>query len=427
MKLNQIIPNPFDKTSKLSEIAKRAELLKEGLKFKNLFQKFIFLIILAVVLIFFNISPIVIGILVTTQLTLLIIHLVIKVKEFKAIKSIKTDKVGESYKKIIVTNEYFEWRKSVVSLIGNTITTLLLIVLFYNELTNFKHSILPQLPITDMFLIGVLIAWLLFNVLDFFIRLKRYKLVRNLKHSKNLAELDKNFLIIEKKIELLRMVPGAIGISVVLLFLEIPIWIPVIVLAVLAIFAWLTSIEIKRLNNVKFEENCVDKSVVKNLIKKTQAGEKVATSVFGIMKTAASFKEIFKPVGRAYLGTGKHQFPENTLVVTNKRLLLVQVPVAGGNKIIGDKNYVQENFFFNRGAIREEGAKLIKKGLNNLIKYTIEDVLYVNLKSFTLNQTKIIIEKQDGRKLGYVFMDKEFIEPLKKSLKTLLKTKFIEK
>ena len=57
MDIQKIIPNPFDKESKLSDLAKKVELIREGLSFTVLLKNLIFLIILGVVLVaYFKIS-----------------------------------------------------------------------------------------------------------------------------------------------------------------------------------------------------------------------------------------------------------------------------------------------------------------------------------------------------------------------------------
>lgn len=186
-------------------------------------------------------------------------------------------------------------------------------------------------------------------------------------------------------------------------------------------------VERKRIKSVKFEKNKIDKTVIEHDIQKIPE-EQVAGTIFGIMKVAADFKGAFKIFGYSFLGSGKSYFPENTLVFTNYRFLMLQVPVTGGNKIVGDRDYVTENFFYNRGEIREKGEDLLKtRPLPQLLEFATNDILYKDIKSVTLKQTKIIIEKNTGKKIAYLFMDREYIDTVRNCLQFYLKDKFIQK
>jgi len=126
------------------------------------------------------------------------------------------------------------------------------------------------------------------------------------------------------------------------------------------------------------------------------------------------------------LGSGKTYYPENTLLITNYRILLIQVPITGGNKIVGETDYVPQNFFFNRGELRQKGEELLKtNSLPQILKLATNDVLYNDIKTLTLKQTQIIIEKVSGEKLSYVFMDREYIDSLKQLFQLYLKERFI--
>ena len=144
------------------------------------------------------------------------------------------------------------------------------------------------------------------------------------------------------------------------------------------------------------------------------------------MKTVAGFKDIFKPFGMSVLGSGKTYYPENTLLITNYRILLIQVPITGGNKIVGETDYVPQNFFYNRGELSQKGEEVLKmNSLSQILKLATNDVLYNDIKTLTLKQTQIIIEKTAGEKLSYVFMDREYIDSLKQLFQLYLKEKFI--
>lgn len=84
-------------------------------------------------------------------------------------------------------------------------------------------------------------------------------------------------------------------------------------------------VEFNRIKKVAFTNTGIDASVVQHKIQ-VYPNEQVKLSVFGIMKNGSSSFSI--------LGVGKSYNPENTLVVTDKRLLFIQIPVSGGNAVV---------------------------------------------------------------------------------------------
>ena len=65
--------------------------------------------------------------------------------------------------------------------------------------------------------------------------------------------------------------------------------------------------------------------------------------------------------------------------------------------------------------------------MSEIINFAIRDVFFEDIKFLTLKQTKIIIERVNGKKLGYTFLDFEYVEPIKRVLKTCLGDKFLVK
>jgi hypothetical protein len=429
MAIQKIIPNPFDKDSKLSDLAKKGELIKEGLSFTFLIKNIIFLIILSVVLVaYFKISTTIIAILIGTEILVTLIAGYIKIKEVKAIYSIDTQDNSKSYRKLLVTNEYWELIKSIFGVIANGISIALIFVFFSTEISNFVVQNIPaNLPIKTESLKYILFIFVIFRVFEFIMKLVRYNWIKNLKESEDFAQVNQEYVLIEKKLDLIKFIPGMSIILGVIFLIGIPYWIPLIFAGFMLLMVLLSIIELKRIKNVQFDNKGIDTSVVQHKIENYQ-NEQIAGAVFGIMKIATGFKDMFKPMGSSVLGSGKTYFPENSLLITNYRVLMIQVPVSGGNKIVGETDYVSQNFFFNRGEIREKGEQILKtSSIPQIVNLATNDVLFRDVKIITLNQTKIIIEKSNGDKLGYVFMDREYIEPLKKLLQFYLKEKFIEK
>ncbi len=80
--LKNTIPNPFSEQSTLSGLAKKGELLGEGLSFTTIIKNVVFLLILAFVLVgYFKISASIVSILVGTEILITLIAGYIKIRK----------------------------------------------------------------------------------------------------------------------------------------------------------------------------------------------------------------------------------------------------------------------------------------------------------------------------------------------------------
>jgi hypothetical protein len=430
----ELLPNPFNKESTLSGLAKKSELIKESLGFVTIAKNILFLIALGVLLVaYFKISVNIVAILIGTEVLLTSIMGYIKIREFKAIYSIDTQDSARSYRKIIIANEYWEFVKSFFGVISNSISVALIFLFFSSEISNFVvQNIPPYLPIKTESLKYLVFVFVIFRSLEFIMRSVRYLWIKNLKESNDLAQVDREYTLIDKKIKLTKFLPG-IGLFLLLIFLiKLPIFVQLVfagfALLLVLLFVPLSIIELRRIKNVQFEDNAIDPSVVQHKIESYKK-EQIAGAVFGTMKAATGMQDMFKPMSLSFLGVGKTYFPENTLLFTNLRLLMIQVPVAGGNKIVGEINYAEKNYFFNRGEIRQKGESIIKaNNLPQILELATNDVLYKDIKTLTLKtkNLRIDIEKLNGDKLSYIFMDKEYIEHIRELSQFYLKDKFVE-
>ena len=421
--LKNIIPSPFSEQSTLSGLAKKGELLGEGLSFTTIIKNVVFLLILAFVLVgYFKISASIVAILIGTEILITLIAGYIKIRKIKSIYAIGTLDNAKSYRNILITGEYYELIKAIFGVGANIISVVLVFLLFSREITNF---VIQNIPLQAGLLKYFILIFVVFRLFDFIVRLVRYHWIKNLKENDDLAQVNQEYQLIGKKLELIKFIPGMSVILLIIFLIGIPLYIPLIFGGFMLFMVVLSIVELQRIKNITFDNKQVDASVVQHAIVEYQ-DEQIAGSVFGIMKTAAGFKDIFKPFGMSVLGSGKTYYPENTLLVTNYRILLIQVPITGGNKIVGETNYVPQNFFFNRGELRQQGEELLKaNALSQILKLATNDVLYNDIKLLTLKQTQIIIEKMTGEKLSYVFMDREYIDSLKQLFSLYLKEKFI--
>ncbi len=421
--LKNTIPNPFSKQSTLSGLAKKGELLGEGLSFTTLIKNVVFLLILAFILVgYFKISASIVAILIGTEILITLIAGYIKIRKIKSIYAIGTLDNAKSYRNILITGEYYELIKAIFGVGANIISVALVFLLFSREITNF---VIRNIPLQAGLLKYFILTFVVFRLFDFVVRLVRYNWIKNLKENDDLAQVNQEYQLISKKLELIKFIPGMSVILLIIFLIGIPFYIPLIFGGFMLLMVVLSIVELQRIKNITFDNKQIDKSVVQHAIVEYQ-DEQIVGSVFGIMKTATGFKDVFKPFGMSLLGSGKTYYLENTLLVTNYRVLLIQVPITGGNKIVGETDYVSQNFFFNRGELKQQGEELLKtNSLSQILKLATNDVLYNDIRILTLKQTQIIIEKMTGEKLSYVFMDREYIDSLKQLFSLYLKEKFI--
>jgi len=283
--------------------------------------------------------------------------------------------------------------------------------------------------IKPSFLKGAILFLVFFSAVTCFTRLIRYYWIKKLQENNDLAEVAREYSIVEEKLSLMKFIPGASVVIAVLFWTGIPRFIPLIFLGFFLFMIVLSIISLQRMGRVKFHNQGVDKTVVQHKIE-SYPDEQIAGAIFGVMKCATSFGDVLKgfskPFGVEILGSGKTYYPENSLLITDRRLLFIQVPLSGGNKIVDGVDYVQQNFLFNRGELRREGEEILKRGsLSKILELAINDVLYESIKTLTLNYAQITIEKITGEKLRYAFIDKEYADSLKKWLQGYLKEKFV--
>lgn len=434
MPISKVIPNPFDKDSSLADLTKKVELIREGLGFTTIIKNIIFLIVLVFLLVKFLQIPINITlILIGAHMLTTFVAGYLKIIKLKAMYNIETTNNARSYRNILVTNEYYDLIKSIFGVISSIISLGLIFLFFQNEISNFVLSNIPLITLKSVSLKYFIFIFLVFNLFGFFMKFVRYSWIKNLKESDNFAEVDQDYVIIGKKLELIKFIPAMFIILIILYFIENLIF-RLFFGGFMLLILILSIIELKRIKQVRFNEREdnksieIDKSTVQHKII-SYKNEQIVFPIFGIIKTAASFKDKFKLHGFSMLGAGKRYYPENTLFITNHRLLFVQVPVTGGNKIIGSKDYVSENFFYNRSEIRKKGEEMLKTmTISQILPYAMNDFLYSDIKKIILKwNTQIIIEKINGEKYSCAFLDKEYAKPLKKILSSYLKEKFMEK
>jgi len=86
------------------------------------------------------------------------------------------------------------------------------------------------------------------------------------------------------------------------------------------------------------------------------------------------------------------------------------------------------NFFWNRGEIKEKGQQIIENiSLEEIVKrYGIDAILFDEISNLALRKMEFSILTKTNQTYKYLFMDREYVEPLREWLRAYLKEKFVE-
>jgi len=409
-------PNPLSSETTLPDLSKKSEVIVETFSFAGIIRNIIFLVIAGFVLSsFFKVPANVIGILIGFEILSSLLIAYVKYRKIKSLSSITPAADGRSFKKIVVTREYYALVTGIVGLITSVISVGLILLFFGQQLSDLfvQNSVIKNLNIKYVifFFVG-------FRLLDLLVKLIRYQIIKGVEENENLAQVNQSFSLINKKFELITFVPGTSVLLVALFLIGIPGYIILIFFGFVLLMVIFSIVEIKRISKVDLSIQTPAENV-KNLT--LIPGEKIIIgTIFGIMN--------LKRTGFAFLGVGKTTKPENTLMITDSRLLFVQIPIPGSNKIIDGTVYGDMNFFWNRGEIKEKGQQMIEgMSIDEIVKqYGIDAIAFDEIASLTLKKMEFYILTNTNQQYKYLFMDREYVEPLKQWLKEYLKEKFVE-
>lgn len=234
-------------------------------------------------------------------------------------------------------------------------------------------------------------------------------------------------LVILFSVPLLKNIPGLTSI--------IGIW-SIIVLVFVGIsfilMPILSVITIKRIQSMDFSKfsepekpQNSEQSVSATLNRISDSEPKLAV-LYGIWNT--------KSYGVEVLGKGKQYLPENTLIITPNRLVLLVVPVFGAGTVMGGIDYTSNTNIWGRGDIKAKAEDLFAK-------QTLDEIVGDNEGSFALpfdeikevklvkkgfvNVPRLEIQTADGQKRSYLWIDKEYLNQIENLLPGLLGDRFI--
>jgi hypothetical protein len=140
--------------------------------------------------------------------------------------------------------------------------------------------------------------------------------------------------------------------------------------------------------------------------------EKIIGCIAGIMN-AGGFTEY------SFLGKGKVFHPENAMIITDKRVILVLVPLPGAGEVIEDTNISLWQLLLAKKDIENKLKEMLSSMTLNQIMQSSPKNHFINLEE--IKQVKIswllknlIITTKAGKKYKYSIRDKEDREKAKK-------------
>jgi len=415
-RFRKLVPNPLDSESSLPGLSKKSAVILETVNFARVIRNIVILVIAGFVLTrFLQVPSDVISILIGFEVFSLILIASIRYRTLRSLSSIAVAADGRNLKKIAVTREYYGLITGTVGVITSVISVGLIFFLFGQQLSNL---FIQGDVIRDLAPKYLILLFAVFRSFDLIVKLIRYRLFRAVKEEEeNLAQVNQSLSLVKKRLELIALVPGLSVALVVLFSIGIPGYAIAIFTGIFLLLVVSSLIELRRIGRVDLS---VQPSV-ENLRNITIGpDERIVGSLFGIMN--------LKRTGIAFLGVGNTTKPENTLLITDRRLLFVETPIPGSNRIVDGTAHADMSFFWNRGEISAKGQRMVESmPLEEIARqYGIDELAFDEIANLELDKTEFTILTNANQKYRYLFMDREYVEPLKQWLRTYLKGKFTE-
>jgi len=422
--IKDIFSNPFSQESSLEHFDKQIAVLGEILSIKGLSKKVISLLILAILgVLYLKIPTPIIVIIFGVEILFLLISGYFKLEKAKSILKIDTQEGPKAYLTRLITSTKYNAKISTFGTLASIVSVSLVLTFFSEEISNFVLEIFPYPANILKLLLFIFIGFKLFKLL---LELLKYQWVKNIQNKDDYAMINQDYQIIQKKLDLINLAVTMSSILLVLYLINIPFYIPLIFTGFFFILIVSSIIELRRIKGINLVNPLKENNSKKSLPVKINKDEEIILPIFGIMKTSVDLKSALEPFGISFLGKGKVFSPENSLLITNKRLLFIQVPMTGGDNIVGETNYVMNNFFYNKKELLTNGEELLRtQSLPQILQLVKKEIPYEEIKTVILKENKLIIEKTSGEKFGYFFMEKEYLNIIKETLIQFLGDKLI--
>ena len=422
--IKDIFSNPFSQESSLEHFDKQIAVLGEILSIKGLSKKVISLLILAILgVLYLKIPTPIIVIIFGVEILFLLISGYFKLEKAKSILKIDTQEGPKAYLTRLITSTKYNAKISTFGTLASIVSVSLVLTFFSEEISNFVLEIFPYPANILKLLLFIFIGFKLFKLL---LELLKYQWVKNIQNKDDYAMINQDYQIIQKKLDLINLAVTMSSILLVLYLINIPFYIPLIFTGFFVILIVSSIIELRRIKEINLVNPLKENNSKKSSPVKINKDEEIILPIFGIMKTSVDLKSALEPFGISFLGKGKVLSPENSLLITNKRLLFIQVPMTGGDNIVGETNYVTNNFFYNKKELLTNGEELLRtQSLPQILQLVKKEIPYEEIKTVILKENKLIIEKTSGEKFGYFFMEKEYLNIIKETLIQFLGDKLI--
>jgi len=377
---------------------------------------------------------------------LLLINVAISIWAYNSLKRIPNpgNNSGQYSWTLVLKDVYYEMIRALIGLASTTGLFLFILLTFADidkVFINLPKFTIPALENINskIQILTLFYLWIAYETIRFIVIFIKYKLLNKIQITDSFAENQKLYLIWKKKMDLITLIPLYSSIILILIFIGIPPFIlsPFVIILIVIFFIekkWIRSLNTfsydensKPLNTPRVpdylrsavEHNSIDRNSSENVT--IYDNEGIRAVVYGTMRVAPDLKSVFSIRGWGGYGVGSYIDRENSLIVTNNRFLLIEIPVTGGHTIVGDLNYTQENLFYNRKEIREKGEIYIQsKTLDQLVKEAVRNYLFTNIKAVRLNTYSLTIEFLNGDKYKCSFLDKEYKSLLQETLSNLL-------
>lgn len=422
--IKDIFSNPFSQESSLEHFDKQIAVLGEILSIKGLSKKVISLLILAILgVLYLKIPTPIIVIIFGVEILFLLISGYFKLEKAKSILKIDTQEGPKAYLTRLITSTKYNAKISTFGTLASIVSVSLVLTFFSEEISNFVLEIFSYPTNILKLLLFIFIGFKLFKLL---LELLKYQWVKNIQNKDDYAMINQDYQIIQKKLDLINLAVTMSSILLVLYLINIPFYIPLIFTGFFVILIVSSIIELRRIKEINLVNPLKENNSKKSSPVKINKDEEIILPIFGIMKTSVDLKSALEPFGISFLGKGKVLSPENSLLITNKRLLFIQVPMTGGDNIVGETNYVTNNFFYNKKELLTNGEELLRtQSLPQILQLVKKEISYEEIKTVILKENKLIIEKTSGEKFGYFFMEKEYLNIIKETLIQFLGDKLI--
>jgi hypothetical protein len=214
-------------------------------------------------------------------------------------------------------------------------------------------------------------------------------------------------MVIRKSVETMEFLPIAAALAGLAAILGLPVWVIAVFGGVPLLLFVVAVIELYRIRQIQMTPTAAASPASAG--KEFQPGEQVEGASFGLMN--------LKQTGNAVMGVGKVSDAENALVLTNRRMVFIQVPLAGGDNIVGATSFNYFNVMLNRPQLIAEGKKLLASGdPGKIIQYTEKAFSYEDMESVSVKNKKLEFRIRGGKKYQYLCWEEDgaIVEILKK-------------